>query len=622
MPSFLRNLFGSNDSSDNGFSSFFARFFSFLRTSSTDDEPPANDNNNNDDNNDADDGTSNDADDGANNENEPADDGAAAVAALAPNEDILMGTNGRDNLNGRAGRDFLDGNGGNDRLNGGAKRDVVDGGAGNDRMNGGSGGDSLIAGAGRDTVSGGTGNDHLDGGAGRDTLRGGAGNDMMDGGAGRDSMRGGNGNDALLDGAGNDDLRGGQGNDTLLNSYGRDALRGQSGDDALVSFSDAGEPEIAQDTDAAKVNGDEPFRASNDTLIGGDGADTFYFQLNIDAKADIIAQHTDANTGRVNWQGVAGENGNAHDHWVDSIGNDVIRDFDKSEGDQIVIEGHTVVANVEQIDRNNDGQTDYSLITLTSDQGGAGAHDGDALGTIKVYGDEVTADDIPTERGVFYGEDTFEGKMGVYGTTGNDEISDGRGGQTLYGGDGNDVLIAYGDAGEPVPDQDASGLVYEYDSAASPDDLLIGGDGADTFLFMPLINAKQEIIERNRGDNGEIDWTGNGVAGENDNVHDHWVDGVGNDIIFDFSKDDGDQIVIEGHTANISVEQFDSTNDGDNDADYSVITITSNQGANGGAHNGDSLGTITVYGDLVDEGDITVDAGVFHSIEMIDGAAA
>ncbi len=616
MNFWLRNLFDSDGESDNGFSSLFARFFTFIRSAreneNEDDQDPSN----------GDDGPNDDdtADDANDDNNDNADDAPEGVFAAL--EDELVGGNGRDRLNGAEGRDFLDGAGGNDRLIGGDKRDVIDGGSGNDRMNGGEGGDSLLGGAGNDRMNAGTGNDMLDGGDGRDRMNGGAGNDMMDGGDGRDVLNGGEGDDALYDGLGNDRLKGGNGNDTLTNSYGRDRLLGEAGNDALVSYSDSGEPEIAQETDAPQVNPDEPIRASNDRLIGGDGADTFYFQLHIDAKEEIIAKHTDANTGRVDWQGVAGENGNAHDHWVDGIGNDVIRDFDKSEGDQIVIEGHTVVASVEQVDRNNDGVTDYSLITLTSNQGGAGAHDGDALGTIKVFGDEVTEDDIPIERAVFYGEDTFAGKTGVYGTSGDDEIADGRGSQTLFGGDGDDVLVAYGDAGEPIPDQDPNGIVYEYDSASSPDDLLIGGDGADTFLFMPLLNAKQDILERNRGDDGEIDWTGNGVAGENGNVHDHWVDDIGNDVIFDFSKEEGDQIVIEGHTANISVEQFDSTNDDDNDVDYSVITITSNQGGNGGAHDGDPLGTITVYGDLVDEDDITVDAGVFHSIELIDGAAA
>jgi hypothetical protein len=51
---------------------------------------------------------------------------------------------------------------------------------------------------------------------------------------------------------------------------------------------------------------------------------------------------------------------------------------------------------------NGDGVDDYSLITLYSNQG-AGAHNGDDLGTIKVLGDLVTANDVHLDAGVTYG---------------------------------------------------------------------------------------------------------------------------------------------------------------------------------------------------------------------------
>ena len=72
--------------------------------------------------------------------------------------------------------------------------------------------------------------------------------------------------------------------------------------------------------------------------------------------------------------------------------------------DKIVIRGHTVDASVEQIDEDRDGQADYSLITLTSNQGGnGGAHDGDHLGTITVYGDLITEDDLAVDNMAFFG---------------------------------------------------------------------------------------------------------------------------------------------------------------------------------------------------------------------------
>jgi Ca2+-binding RTX toxin-like protein len=267
---------------------------------------------------------------------------------------------------------------------------------------------------------------------------------------------------------------------------------------------------------------------------------------------------------------------------------------------------------------------DYSLITLISQQGAAGAHDEDQLGTIKVYGDMVTADDIAVHSHPTFGADTFEGRIPVYGTLGSDTLADGRGSQVLYGGEGDDTLIAYGDGGEPVPAQDASGKVYDYDPAVASDDVLIGGHGNDEFNFRLLLNAKQSILDQHRC-GGKIDWQG--VTGENGNVHDHWVEGIGNDTIYDFESGENgehaDHIVIEGHTVAYTIEYRDTVSaaDTDSDADYTVITLYSQQGA-AGAHDEDALGTITVYGDLVDEDDIHLHDHVYYGIDMLEGAIA
>jgi Ca2+-binding RTX toxin-like protein len=148
--------------------------------------------------------------------------------------------------------------------------------------------------------------------------------------------------------------------------------------------------------------------------------------------------------------------------------------------------------------------------------------------------------------------------------------------------------------------------------------VLIGGHGADTFLFKALLNAKESIIAQHIGADGKVDWEG--VAGENGAVHNHWVEGIGNDVIFDFSEAEGDRIVIAGHTVSISVEHLDTVSeaDQDTDADYTVITLRSDQGG-AGAHDGDPLGTITVYGDLVGESEITVCAEVHYGIEQLYG---
>src|SRR6266581_1777895 len=134
--------------------------------------------------------------------------------------------------------------------------------------------------------------------------------------------------------------------------------------------------------------------AGNDTLTGGAGGDTFRFEGMVNAKDEIVAKHVNAD-GTIDWNGVTGENGAVHDHWVDGFGNDVIKDFNRAQGDKIEISAHTAeVKSIEHLDSNGDGKADYSVITVISQQGASGAHDEDLLGTITVYGNLVKASDI------------------------------------------------------------------------------------------------------------------------------------------------------------------------------------------------------------------------------------
>ena len=218
--------------------------------------------------------------------------------------------------------------------------DLLEGGEDNDTLRGRKGNDTLQGGLGSDLLKGGLGDDLLEGGEGNDTLRGGKDNDTLQGGLGSDLLKGGLGDDLLEGGEGNDTLRGGKDNDTLQGGFGADLLKGGLGNDILISRSDAGEPDIYQDNSAVKVYPDQPFLEANDTLRGGMGADTFRFELVINAKEEIYTKHADSLTGKIHWHAVAGENDNLHDHWVDGIGDDVIKGFDSSQGDKIEILGH------------------------------------------------------------------------------------------------------------------------------------------------------------------------------------------------------------------------------------------------------------------------------------------
>jgi Ca2+-binding RTX toxin-like protein len=200
-----------------------------------------------------------------------------------------------------------------------------------------------------------------------------------------------------------DTFRAGDGDDVIRTRWGKDTVMGGDGDDLIVSRADAGEPRIAQDSSLSPYNRGQPFNSNrtDDKFTGGDGADTFFFRMDLNARPEIIAKHTDE-SGEVDWHGVAGENGAAHLHWVEGIGTDKIMDYSKAEGDKIKIAGHTAEIDITYADLNRDGKVE-SIIAIRSNQGGAGSHDGDSLGKIIVCGDRVEEGDVAVDAGVHFG---------------------------------------------------------------------------------------------------------------------------------------------------------------------------------------------------------------------------
>lgn len=240
--------------------------------------------------------------------------------------DLLIGNDTRNILEGGAGDDRLIGGLGDDTLNGGEGRDTVDysaslhsitvdlrtgeatgGEIGHDTL---TGIENILGGAGDDTLAGDDGDNVIVGGAGSDIIRAGDGNDVIHGGegydildlsdatgpifvdfgagyvsgdgigtnrfddierirfgSGDDIITSGNGDDTLDGGAGNDTLTSGSGDDTIFGGLGNDTLNGGSGDDII---------EGGEGDDTLKGgSGDDDLKggAGNDTISAGSGDD-------------------------------------------------------------------------------------------------------------------------------------------------------------------------------------------------------------------------------------------------------------------------------------------------------------------------------------------------------------
>jgi Ca2+-binding RTX toxin-like protein len=227
------------------------------------------------------------------------------------NNDNLTGNSSNNSLSGSSGNDTLDGGAGNDQLYGDSENDSLSGGLGDDELHGWLGADTLGGGDGNDTLYGQQDNDSLNGGAGNDLLYG-EGNGSPTGSSSNDTLVGGSGNDTLYGGIGTDSLHGESGDDQVFGEVGNDILNGGSGNDTLNGGD--GDDDIAAWDD-------------NDSLIGGLGNDT----LNGMRGDDIL----DGGAGTDILYGGIGADSFRFDTQNEGI--DTIKDFNRGEGDKILI---------------------------------------------------------------------------------------------------------------------------------------------------------------------------------------------------------------------------------------------------------------------------------------------
>ncbi len=136
---------------------------------------------------------------------------------------------------------------------------------GNDRAN------DLNGGTGDDDISGRDGDDEILGGSGDDTLKGEDGDDDLMDGLGNNSIEGGDGLDELVVLSGLNELFGGGDSDLLVGGIQADKLDAGTGDDVVIG--DAGNGFFGGSDIITGGTGD-------DTMMGGTGADTFVFNTN------------------------------------------------------------------------------------------------------------------------------------------------------------------------------------------------------------------------------------------------------------------------------------------------------------------------------------------------------
>ncbi len=247
-------------------------------------------------------------------------------------DDVIVGGNVRDFIDGANGRDELRGGEGDDILVGGSADDVLYGDGGEDQLFGQEGDDTLYGGAGADDISTGTGRNTVFGDEGDDTIVGGPLRDILNGGDDADTIQGGDGPDVINGQAGIDTLRGQAGNDTLDGGTEGDFLFGDEGDDRL--WGRAGVDEInggsgldylnggsegdilSGQQDADEIDGEQ----GDDTISGGAGEDLIYGRAGFDTisggnEHDVIYGGEDGDT-------IDGDDGN--DEIFGEAGNDTL----------------------------------------------------------------------------------------------------------------------------------------------------------------------------------------------------------------------------------------------------------------------------------------------------------
>ncbi|NGN45005.1 hypothetical protein G6N74_28520 [Mesorhizobium sp. CGMCC 1.15528] len=423
-------------------------------------------------------------------------------AEVISSDDIVIGANGNDRLDGGEGWDWISGGGGDDILTGGTEADVLMGGAGNDTLNGGFDLDYLDGGAGADVLNGGP--DPLDwdtagyaksNAAVTINLATGA---ASGGHAAGDQL---NGILNLVGSAFNDQLTGNEYRNTLEGGAGADVLNGGTNSSTNIydfaSYFRASEAVIASLANPSINTGD----AAGDTYINIRGLEGSAF-------GDTLY----GNSGNNELWGHGGNDilvvGAGSDTAYGSFGFDVMSYRTHTSGITINLQNWS------------------DSTAVVDDDGGIGIEAFEATEFADVMiGRDTKTDDGQSENDV------------LFGLGGDDNINGGAGHDYLYGGKGDDALR--GSAGN--------------DSLRGEDgnDTLIGGEGNDQYVFGTGHgpDSVQDFVSASTTASGDIS-TANALGVKAGGIVNTWVSGfmwsTAANALFKLTNGGSDTLVLEG----------------------------------------------------------------------------
>jgi len=397
---------------------------------------------------------------------------AAAIQARLQNlpstgNDLLMGADASDAMNGLAGNDTIYGYAGDDTLDGGADNDVLVGGTGNDTYVIDSAADVIVEnpGEGTDTVQSsvtytlaanvenvtltgtaainGTGNgldNLLIGNSANNALSGGAGNDTLDGGAGVDTLTGGIGNDTYIV-------------DSLSDVIVENANEGTDTVQSSVTLTLGANLENLSFTGASDLNGTGNAlnnvltgNSGNNVLDGGAGADTLQGGLGndtylVDNVADSVVENANegidavqssvtytlsANVENLTLTGTAAINGTGNALANVLTGNSANNVLAGGAGDDtyVITSGDTVVENANEGIDSVQAAFTYTL--------GANVENLTLTGTSRINGTGNALNNVLIGNSA---------NNSLTGGAGDDRLEGGGGTDTLVGGTGNDYYV-------------------------------------------------------------------------------------------------------------------------------------------------------------------------------------